>query len=126
MEVAMKREKNTVIESFLKRVRGELYHLAPADDYIEMLRQDMYEFSKNNPGLTEVDLIDVFGSPEDIARDYLEDKNVTHPQSVSKDRAKRNFIIAILVICLLAAGACLVEVLQDRQGMATDVIIIEE
>ena len=122
----MKREKNTAIESFLKRVRGELYHLAPADDYIEMLRQDMYEYNKNKPDLTEADLIEVFGTPEDIARDYLEDKNVTHPQGVTKGRVKMNFLIAILVLCLLAAGACLVEVFQERQGMATDVIIIEE
>lgn len=117
---------NTEIESFLKKIKDGLYHLAPAEEYIETLRQDMYEYYKDNPNLTENDLAREFGEAYDIANDYLELKCVTKPQNIAKSRGKRNFIIAVLLICLVAVGVCLIEVLHDQQAMATDVIIVEE
>ena len=119
-------KKNAEIESFIKRIRNGIYHLTPSDDYIELLRQDMYEYSNDNPNITEIDLVKEFGEPEDIANDYLDHKKITQPKNIAESRAKRNFFIAVLMICLVAVGVSLIEVLHDQQSMATDVIIIEE
>ena len=40
----MNPSKNDVVERYLNRIRQEIYNLAPIEDFIEMLRNDLYEY----------------------------------------------------------------------------------
>ena len=122
----MNPSKNDAVERYLNRIRQEVYNLAPIDDFIEMLRNDLYEFEKSNPDCTEEDLESAFGSPEEIAKDYLDENNVVQPKEVAKSKRKKNVIIAILIVALVAVSAYLIDLHRHQQAMATDVIIIED
>lgn len=122
----METKKNEVIERYIKRIREEIYNLSPAEDFIESLKQDLYEFQESNPELTEEDIESEFGSPEEIAKDFLEGRNEIQPKEIAKSKRRRNIIIAILVVALLGLGAVLADTLSQRQVMATDVIVIHD
>ncbi|MDD6881243.1 MAG: hypothetical protein PUE18_06670 [Firmicutes bacterium] len=122
----MNPSKNDAVERYLNRIRQEIYNLAPIDDFIEMLRNDLYEYEKSNPDCTEEDLESEFGTPEEIAKDYLDENNVVQPKEVAKSKRKKNIIIAILIVALVVVSAYLIDLHRHQQAMATDVIIIED
>ncbi|MGN0732895.1 MAG: hypothetical protein ACI4LC_01830 [Emergencia sp.] len=122
----MNTKRNEAIECYLHRIREEFYNLTPVDDFIETLRYDLYEYLNNNPDCTEKDLESEFGSPEEIAKDFLEGHKVTQPKQIAKLKRKRNIIIAVLIITLTVLGGYLINILGQQQSMATDVIIIEK
>ena len=122
----MDTKKNEAIERYLNRIREEIYNLTPVNDFIDALRQDLYEYQDNNPDCTEEDLESEFGSPEEIAKDFLEGHDAVQPKEIAKSKKKRNIIIAVLVVALIAMGVYLADLISHQQTMATDVIIIEE
>lgn len=122
----MDTKKNEAIERYLNRIREEIYNLTPVDDFIDALRQDLYEYQESNPDCTEEDLESEFGSPEEIAKDFLEGQDAVHPKEIAKSKKQRNIIIAVLVVALIAMGVYLADLISHQQTMATDVITIEE
>lgn len=119
-------KRNEAIEHYLDRIREQIFDFSPADDFIRSLRQDLYEYEKNNPNCTERDLELQFGTPEEIAKDFLEDNPALQPEAVVKGKRSRNIIIIILVVALVGAGLFVYDLSRQRQLKATDVIIIEE
>lgn len=122
----MDNRRNETVERFLNRIRNEIYNLAPVEDYLETLRNDLYEYQENNPECTEEDLESEFGSPEEIAKDFLEGNIAIQPKQIAKAKKTRNIIIAVLIIALVAVSGYLIDLHRHQQSMATDVIIIEE
>ena len=47
-EDIMDKRRNETVERFISRIRAEIYNLAPVDDYLEVLRNDLYEYQENN------------------------------------------------------------------------------
>ena len=122
----MDTKRNEAIERYLNRIREEVCNLMSVDDFIDALRHDLYEYQESNPDCTEEDLESEFGSPEEIAKDFLEGHDAMRPKEIAKSKKKRNFVIAILIIALIALGGYLIDILGQQQSMATDVITIEE
>lgn len=119
-------KKNVIIEQYLSKIKAQIYKLSPVDEFIDALRQDLYEYEETNPNFTEEDLELEFGTPEEIASDFLREHPTLQPKAVAKSKRIRNIIIAILVVALIAGGFIFADFLSHRQVKATDVIIIEE
>lgn len=95
-------KKNKMIETYLLKIKKASFKLAPIEDYIKNLRYDLYEFLKDNPDCTEKDLIAAFGEPEEIAKEFLNSAGVLLPKVIKKSNKRRNIIIALLIIFLIA------------------------
>ena len=119
------KRRNETVERFISRIRAEIYNLTPVDDYLEALRNDLYEYQKHNPECTEEDLESEFGTPEEIAKDFLEGNNAIQPKQIAKGKKTRNIIIVVLILALVALGGYLIDLHGQQQSMATDVIVIE-
>lgn len=117
-------------ELYLQQVKDCIYALAPSDNFVYAIRDDCYTYLDGHPNCTLEDLIDQFGKPETIARDYLNSLNILTPEKVVKTKRRKKIIITILAlaICgaLITAGIYLYDLYQINQGTNTDVIIIEE
>lgn len=122
----MDKRRNETVERFISRIREEIYNLTPVDDYLETLRNDLYEYQENNPECTEEDLESEFGTPEEIAKDFLEGNSAIQPKQIAKGKKTRNIIIAVLILALIAISGYLIDLHNHQQTMATDVIVIEE
>lgn len=122
----MDSKKNKIIEEYLNAVRKEIHNLAPADSFLEALRRDLLEFADVNPSFTKADLESEFGSPEELAKDFLEENSAVQPKEVAKSKKRKNIIIGILIVLLIAGAIYVADLASHTQGMATDVIIIEE
>ena len=68
-------KKNEAVERYLNRITQEIYNLAPVDQFINTLRQDLYEYEENHPDCSEDDLEAEFGLPEEIAKEFLESQD---------------------------------------------------
>lgn len=95
-------QQNKMIETYLLKIKKASFKLSPIDDYIQILRYDLYEFLQDNPDCTEADLVASFGEPEDIAKEFLNSAEVLMPKAIKKSKKRRNIIIAFLIIILLA------------------------
>lgn len=119
-------KRNEAIERYLDRIRKEIYNLTPVDQFIDTLRQDLYEYEESNPECTEEDLESEFGLPEEIAKEFLDSQDAIQPRAIAKKNRRKNVIIAILIILAVAAGWYIYDLSQQQQTMATDVIVIYE
>lgn len=118
--------RNEAIERYLSRITHEMYHLAPVDQFINSLRQDLYEYEDSHPDCSEEDLESEFGLPEEIAKEFLESQNAIQPKAIAKKNRCKNIIIALLVVLAVATGWYIYDLSQHQQTMATDVIVIYE
>ena len=86
------------------------------------------DYCDEHPGCTTEDLEEEFGTPEEIANEFLESKNVSNSGRIKKLRNSRRLIAIIavvLVVVLIAVIAFYRDVLsQSTQAKATDVIVI--
>lgn len=119
-------KRNAVIEQYLDRIKAQIYKLSPVDEFINALRQDLYDYEETNPDCTEEDLESEFGTPEEIADDFLRDHPTLQPKRIIKGKRIRNIIIVILAVVLVAGGLVFTDFLSHRQVKSTDVIVIEE
>ena len=119
-------KKNAVIEQYLSKIKTHIYRISSVDGFIDALRQDLYEYEETNPDCTEEDLESEFGTPEEIAEDFLKEHPALRPEKVMKGKRIRNIIIAVLVVVLVTVGFIFKDFLSQRQTMATDVIVIED
>lgn len=113
------------IEKYLEEVKKAIHHLVPCDDFINSLREELLDNLEANPDCTVEQLIEEFGKPETIAKDFLENHKELQPHKISKSKKTRNIIIVTLIIALAAVSWYLWDIHQQTQAMATDVIIIE-
>ncbi|MGN0659016.1 MAG: HAAS signaling domain-containing protein [Emergencia sp.] len=119
-------KKNKAIEQYLDKIKAQIYRLSPAEEFINALRQDLYEYAEANSDCTEEDLESEFGTPEEIARDFLREHPSLQPKAVVKGRRIRNIIILILITVLVAGGFIFADFLGQRQVKATQVVVIED
>lgn len=117
-------------EFYLQQIRDCFYSLAPSDEFINAIRDDCYSFLDEHPDCSLEDLIEQFGEPESIARDYLNSVNIINPAKIAKTRRKKKIMITFLLLAILAAsitaGVYLYNLYQISQGYNTQDIIIEE
>lgn len=120
---------NQIIEQYLQQIKIAIYRLAEADDFIDGLRQQLYDYAEGHTPLSTSDLIDAFGTPEEVAADFLETLSAMHPKKVAKTR-KWSWVKTVIILALVAIVIGEIVHLHDlrnqRQAMATDVITIYE
>ena len=101
--------KNTIIEGYLDMVRKKIHKAEGTDRFIDFLREDIEEFCDSNPNCTEEDLIKEFGSPEEVARSYINDTIKIEPKALADSKKKKRALIIILAVILLIAAVVTVK-----------------
>lgn len=115
-----------IIDIYMNEVKKELYKLAPADDFLNELKNNLLDFSEDNPNCSMDDLIEQFGKPEDLAREFLDSTLVCSPKMIAKKSKKKKIIIILLCIALIFAAIYCIRLSMQTQSKATDVITIYE
>ncbi|MGF6376974.1 putative membrane protein [Clostridiales Family XIII bacterium PM5-7] len=118
--------KSNIIEEYVKMVKQQINNLTSTDDFIEALYNDLSEYTENNPNCTLEEIIDTFGRPEDIAKDFLSEVEELNLRKIAKAKRRRGVIIAGLIVLLILGGIYLADILSQTQTMATDVITVYE
>lgn len=118
------------IEIYLEQVRNSIFNITDADEFIEALRQQLYDYASDYPDLSLEALYHEFGDPGTVAQEFLEDKPDIHPKQIAKEKKKsriKTAVIIILVVIVIAAAVRLLDLyFNTTQTMATDVIVIHE
>lgn len=107
-------------------VKEQICNLTSMDDFIQSLYNDLFEYVENNPECTLEEIIDTFGNPEDIAREFLLEAEDFKPNRIAKVKKRRGIIIAGLIILLVLGGIYIIKIHGHTQADATDVIVIYE
>ena len=115
-----------IIDIYINEVKKEIYKLSPADDFLNELKNNLIEYSEDNPNCTMNDLIEQFGAPEDIAKEFLDNTPVYTPKIIAKKRKRKKIIIVLLCVALLIAAVYCIMLSIQTQSKATDVITIYE
>lgn len=95
--------KNPIVEKYLQEVQDNIHNLVKSEKFIDSLRESIYEFVDGKDDITLEDLIAEFGTPEDIADDYLSDEPDFEPSKLDKSDRKRKLIIGAIIIGIIAA-----------------------
>lgn len=113
-----------VIDIYIDKVKKELYKLAPADAFLKELEDNLIDYSRDNPNCSMDDLIEQFGRPEELAKEFLENTVDYSPKIIARKNKKKKVIIALLCIALVAVVAYCVIISMQTQSKGSDVVII--
>lgn len=116
----------SIIEEYLNEVKGNIYKLDKADGFINEIRSSLTDYVEHNPDCSFDELVEQFGDPEDIAREFLDSYDYSSPKEISKKTRRRRLIIIILAVLLVALTAYCIDISMHTQAKATDVITIYE
>ena len=95
---------NKVAERYLRAVRKALH--CPGRQGKRLLRQlseDIEEYCEEHPDASEEELCRRFGTPEDVAADFVEDLGGSI--AVNVQRRRNRIVTAVIVVLVLVAGA---------------------
>lgn len=115
-----------VIDIYMNEVKKELYKLTPAEDFLNELKNNLLDFSEDNPNCSLDDLIEQFGKPEEIAKEFLDNTSTYTPKAIAKRNKRKKIIISLLCILLIIAVVYCIRLSMQTQSKATDVITIYE
>ena len=101
-----------VVDNYIKMIKKEISSIYSADEFLSSMREYLDDYCDEHPGCTTEDLEEEFGTPEEIANEFLESKNVSNSGRIKKLRNSRRLIAIIDVLS------------QSTQAKATDVIVI--
>ncbi len=113
-----------VIDIYIDKVKKELYKLAPADAFLKELEDNLIDYSRDNPNCSMDDLIEQFGRPEELAKEFLENTVDYSPKIIARKNKNKKVIIALLCIALVAVVAYCIIISMQTQSKGSDVIII--
>lgn len=105
---------NKVAERYLRAVRKALH--CPGRQGKQLLRQlseDIEEYCEEHPDATEEALCRRFGTPEDVAADFVEDLGGSI--AVNIQRRRNRIVTAVIVVLVLVAGAVTVRQIWIQQ-----------
>ena len=96
---------NHIIDKYLNNVQKALHHLIPDEPYLSDLRTNLEEYVQQFPGCTYEDLVSQFGSPENVAQDFID---TVKPNSISHrvKLRKRNILIFITLTSVIIFLLC--------------------
>lgn len=116
-----------IIEQYLLDIRKAIHNLVPCETFLEGLRQELQEALSTSESCTLEELISQFGDPGTVAQEFLEDTEELHPKKIAKAKKKRNIIIAVLIVVLVASLGYLCVLHSHDQAKAVETIeIVEE
>lgn len=115
-----------VIDMYISRVKKEIYKLTPAENFLNELKNNLLDFSEDNPDCSMDDLVDQFGEPEELAREFLDTVPDFSPKEIARKGRTKKAVIVLLCIVLTAAATYCIGISMQTQSKATDVITIYE
>lgn len=83
--------QNEKIELYLEQVKEAIYGLVECDDLIDSLRQQLYDYAEEHPNLSFEELFDIFGSSEEIAKNFLENTKELTPLHIAKKDTRSSY-----------------------------------
>ena len=130
-----------VVDNYIKMIKKEISSIYSADEFLSSMREYLDDYCDEHPGCTTEDLEEEFGTPEEIANEFLESKNVSNSGRIKKLRNSRRLIAIIAVVLVVVLIAVIIAVVlvvvliaviafyrdvlsQSTQAKATDVIVI--
>lgn len=117
-----------IVNEYLKEVKKELSGLCSADEFLSSMREYLDDYCDEHPDCTLEDLECEFGTPEEVAGEFLESKGISNSGKIKKLKNSRRLIAIIavvLVVVLIAVIAFYRDVLsQSTQTMAGEVLVI--
>lgn len=116
----------SIIEEYLNEVKENIYSPEKTDRFIDEIRSSLTDYVENNPDCDFEDLVNQFGTPEDVAREDLDSYAYSSPKEISKKNRRRRILIIILIALLAALAAYCIDISKQTQGKATDVVTIYE
>ena len=118
-----------IVSEYLKKVKKELSGLCPADEFLSSMREYLDDYCDEHSDCTLEDLEREFGTPEEVANEFLESQNVSKSGKIKKLKKSRRLIAIMAVVLVIVLVAVIVfyrDVLsQSTQAKATDVIVVE-
>lgn len=118
--------QNEKIEQYIRQVLAEIHNLSSSDAFIEALRQQLYDYAEEYPDFSLEELENNFGTPEDVANDFLESVQKVTPVHAAKSKKKYKIIIIVMAALILSGALYLYDLSQQTQTMATKTITIYE
>lgn len=116
----------SIIEKYLSEVKENIYKLDKADGFINEIRSSLTDYVEHNPDCSFDELVEQFGDPEDIAREFLDSYDYSSPKEISKKTRRHKILITLLIIVLIALVAFCLDMARHTQAKATDVVTIYE
>lgn len=92
---------NPIIEKYLESVRSNIYNLVESEKFISDLRQSIYEFAEGKDDLALDDIIEAFGTPDQVADEYLSGTPEMLPDNVEKSSRRTKILISLIVVGIL-------------------------
>ena len=91
---------NHIADKYLNNVQKALHHLIPDEPYLSDLRSNLEEYVQQFPDCTYEDLVSQFGSPENVAQDFID---TIKPDSIPHrvKRKKRNMLFLIILLGII-------------------------
>ena len=108
-----------IVNEYLKEVKKELSGLCSADEFLSSMREYLDDYCDEHPDCTIRDLKDEFGTPEEVAGEFLESKGISNSGKIKKLKNSRRLIaiIAVVLVVVLIAVIAFAELLMlDRSS----------
>lgn len=116
--------KAELIKEYMDQVRHNIYNLYPADDFLSALQNDLEDYTAQFPDCDFDDIVEQFGNPELVARDFLNNADTDSPRTKARKKKLKIILwICALVIIGVLAVLCIFAATQ-RQVMFEDVTTI--
>ena len=117
-----------VVDTYIKMIKKEISSIYSADEFLSSMREYLDDYCDEHPGCTTEDLEEEFGTPEEIASEFLDSKEIVETEDIKKLTTRKR-LITIVVIALAVILIYLVmhyrDVSGQIQGGASDVLIVE-
>ncbi len=87
---------NNSASKYLKLVKSEIpWHGKPRRDFMKLMKNEVDDYCNDNPNVSTEALIDVFGEPKEVAKEFV--------QEIDLDILKRSAKISTAIKIALAA-----------------------
>lgn len=94
--------KELIIEGYLDMVRKKIRKAEGTDQFLDFLREALQDYFDNNPNCTEEDIEREFGSPEEVARNYINDNFKVDAKGMAKSKKHKSILLVIICFLLVA------------------------
>ena len=72
-----------IVNEYLKEVKKELSGLCSADEFLSSMREYLDDYCDEHPDCTLEDLECEFGTPEEVAGEFLESKGISNSGKIN-------------------------------------------
>ena len=119
---------SNAIDLYLGQIKKQTYHLSPAEDFISSLQVELNDYYLEYPDCTVEDLIEQFGTPEDVAGEFLEGcSKKIEPKTFSQSNKRLKILIIVLAVLLAVSIAIVIKAMQPMHlPPAEEVNIIDK